>query len=258
VVRQYSRVAFAGHGYAARAGSDQGGAALRQYSRWIEPLHLLRHPVTDRHKSGQLQSPTQGYCAWHDYTGDGYGVTPTDIAFSNQPYNIDVGSSCGTNFVNSGSAGTLDGYTMTLGHEWHEMMSDQFPAGGWTNHTGSSYNGQENSDECAWIAAGQQGGAANVVMGNGTTPNRQAGRTTRRAARSPSDRHARRRRRKRCADRELQLRDQRPDRHVHRRLERQRRHDRITLLDVRRRRHLDRDEPEPHVCSAGTYSVKET
>jgi serine protease len=116
------------------------------------------------------QSPTNGYCAWHDYTGDGYGVTAPggDLAFSNQPYNIDVGSSCGTNFVNSGSAGTLDGYTMTLGHEWHEMMSDQFPAGGWTNHTGSSYNGQENSDECAWIAAGQPGGAANVVMGNGT------------------------------------------------------------------------------------------
>jgi serine protease len=114
------------------------------------------------------QSPTQGYCAWHDYTGDGYGVTPTDIAFSNQPYNIDVGSSCGVNFVNSGSAGTLDGYTMTLGHEWHEMMSDQFPAGGWTNHTGSSYDGQENSDECAWIAPGQTGGAANVVMGNGS------------------------------------------------------------------------------------------
>ncbi|HEY2394474.1 MAG TPA: pre-peptidase C-terminal domain-containing protein [Rudaea sp.] len=116
------------------------------------------------------QSPTQGYCAWHDYTGDGYGVTAPggDLAFSNQPYNIDVGTSCGTNFVNSGSAGTLDGYTMTLGHEWHEMMSDTFPAGGWTNHTGSSYNGQENSDECAWIAAGQAGGAANIVMGNGT------------------------------------------------------------------------------------------
>ena len=116
------------------------------------------------------QSPTQGYCAWHDYTGDGYGVTAPggDLAFSNQPYNMDVGSSCGVNFVNSGTAGQLDGYTMTLGHEWQEMMSDQFPAGGWTNHTGSAYNGQENSDECAWIAAGQTGGAANVVMGNGT------------------------------------------------------------------------------------------
>jgi serine protease len=116
------------------------------------------------------QSPTQGYCAWHDYTGDGYGVTAPggDLAFSNQPYNIDVGSSCGVNFVNSGSAGTLDGYSMTLGHEWHEMMSDQFPAGGWTNKTGGSLNGQENSDECAWLAPGSAGGAANVAFATGT------------------------------------------------------------------------------------------
>ncbi|OLE23662.1 MAG: hypothetical protein AUG49_15400 [Catenulispora sp. 13_1_20CM_3_70_7] len=92
-----------------------------------------------------------------------------DIAFSNQPYNIDVGQSCGTNFVNSGSAGTLDGYTMTLGHEWHEMMSDQNPAGGWTNHdSSSSYYQQENSDECAWLSPGTTGGAANVTMGSDT------------------------------------------------------------------------------------------
>ncbi|HJQ07371.1 MAG TPA: putative Ig domain-containing protein [Nocardioides sp.] len=115
------------------------------------------------------QSPTQGYCAWHDWNGD-VGATSSygDIAFSNQPYNMDVGSSCGVNFVNSGSAGTLDGYTMTLGHEWHEMMSDQNPAGGWTNHTGGTYNGQENSDECAWIAAGSTGGAANITFATGT------------------------------------------------------------------------------------------
>ena len=55
---------------------------------------------------------------------------------------------------------------MTLGHEWHEMMSDQNPAGGWTDHTGSSSNGQENSDECAWIAPGQPGGAANISFGS--------------------------------------------------------------------------------------------
>jgi serine protease len=110
------------------------------------------------------------YCAWHDYTGDGYGVTAPggDLAFSNQPYNIDSGSGCGVNFVNSGTAGTLDGYTMTLGHEWHEMMSDQFPAGGWTNHDTGTYAGQENSDECAWIAAGSTGGAANVAFSTGT------------------------------------------------------------------------------------------
>jgi len=108
------------------------------------------------------------YCAWHDYTGDGYGVTAPggDLAFSNQPYNIDSGAGCGVGFVNS--PGTLDGYTMTLGHEWHEMMSDQFPAGGWTNHDTGTYAGQENSDECAWIAAGQTGGAANVAFSTGT------------------------------------------------------------------------------------------
>ena len=104
------------------------------------------------------------YCAWHNFTTSSYG----DLAYSNQPYNMDSGAGCGVGFVNSGSAGQLDGYTMTLGHEWHEMMSDQNPAGGWTNQTGSTYNGQENSDECAWIAAGSAGGAANVTMGNGT------------------------------------------------------------------------------------------
>jgi len=115
------------------------------------------------------KSPTQGFCAWHDWQGDGYGLTSAvgDLAFSNQPYNIDAGADCGVNFVNTGSAGQLDGYTMTLGHEWQEMMSDQFPAGGWTNHTGGSYDGQENSDECAWIPAGQAGGAANIVFATG-------------------------------------------------------------------------------------------
>ncbi|NUR63596.1 MAG: hypothetical protein HOV87_33790 [Catenulispora sp.] len=121
------------------------------------------------------KSPTTGYCAWHDYNGDTTltgGAVPSpygDVAFSNQPYNIDVGQTCGTNFINAGSAGTLDGYTMTLGHEWHEMMSDQNPAGGWTNHDStSSYYQQENSDECAWLSPGTTGGAANVTMGSDT------------------------------------------------------------------------------------------
>ncbi|HEV2637317.1 MAG TPA: hypothetical protein VGX23_19350 [Actinocrinis sp.] len=112
------------------------------------------------------------YCAWHDYNGDstltGGPVTSPygDIAFSNQPYNMDSGAGCGVGFVNS--PGTLDGYTITMGHEWHETMSDQNPAGGWTNNTGSAYDGEENSDECAWISPGSAGGAADVTMGNGT------------------------------------------------------------------------------------------
>ena len=118
------------------------------------------------------------YCAWHDYNGDttltGGAVSSPygDIAFSNQPYNMDSGAGCGVGFVNS--PGTLDGYTMTLGHEWHEMMSDQNPAGGWTNHTTSSYSGQENSDECAWLSPGTAGGAANVSFGSFGTYAEQA------------------------------------------------------------------------------------
>jgi len=107
------------------------------------------------------------YCAWHDYTADAGVSSPYgEMAFSNQPYNTDSGAGCGVGFVNS--PGTLDGYTMTLGHEWHEMMSDQFPAGGFTNHNTGTYAGQENSDECAWIAAGSTGGAANITFSTGT------------------------------------------------------------------------------------------
>ena len=119
-------------------------AASNRYSYYVI---LSPHGTNPDNYQGQ-------YCAWHDWNGDvGVSSPYGDIAFSNQPYNIDSGAGCGVGFVNS--PGTLDGYTMTLGHEWHEMMSDQNPAGGWTNHTGSQYNGEENSDECAWIAPGR-------------------------------------------------------------------------------------------------------
>jgi serine protease len=119
------------------------------------------------------------YCAWHDYNGDSTltgGAVASDVGdfpFSNQPYNIDSGAGCGVGFVNS--PGTTDGFSMTLGHEWHETLSDQNPAGGWTNHvSGSSYNGQENSDECAWLSPGTTGGAANISFGSFGTYAEQA------------------------------------------------------------------------------------
>ena len=115
----------------------------------------------------------QGYCAWHTFTADsslsgGAASTPYgNIAFSNQPYNTDMGATCGVGFVNGTSSGALDGYTMTLGHEWHEMMSDVDPVSGWANPgTTGGTKGYENSDECAWIQPGQTGGAANVSFGS--------------------------------------------------------------------------------------------
>jgi serine protease len=114
-------------------------------------------------------SASAGWCAWHDWNGDttlngGAASSPNgDIAFTNMPYTMDLGTSCGQNFVNSGSAGNLDGYTMVEGHEYSETITDQNPAGGWTDTSG-----EENADKCAWRNPGTQGGAANVAMGNGS------------------------------------------------------------------------------------------
>jgi len=113
-----------------------------------------------------FNTPQGTFCAWHDWNGDPYvGVSSPygDIAFTNMPYVLDLGASCGQNFVNAGSAGTLDGFTIVEGHEYSETITDQNPAGGWT----SASSGQENADECSWISSGQ-GASANVVMGNGT------------------------------------------------------------------------------------------
>ncbi len=136
-------------------------AASNRYAQYVVLSATGTNP--DNYQTG-------GFCAWHDYNGDsslsgGAASSPYgDIAFTNMPYVPDAGTSCGQNFVNSGSAGTLDGYTMVEGHEYSETITDQNPAGGWT----SSSSGQENADECAWISPGQQGGSNNVTMGNGS------------------------------------------------------------------------------------------
>ncbi len=109
---------------------------------------------------------TGGFCAWHDYTGDstlsGGAVSSPDgyLAFTNLPYIPDAGASCGQGFVNS--PGTLDGVTIVEGHEYAETITDQFPAGGWTDSTG-----YENGDKCAWISSGQ-GASQNISLTTGT------------------------------------------------------------------------------------------
>ncbi len=103
------------------------------------------------------------FCAWHSYTTASSG----NVAYTNMPYVSDMGASCGANFVNAGSAGSLDGFSIVEGHEYAETVTDQFPSTGWINHTGSSYNGEEDGDECAWLGSGQ-GAAADVSMGTGS------------------------------------------------------------------------------------------
>lgn len=98
------------------------------------------------------------FCAWHSSTSSSYG----NIAYTNFPYQTDAGASCGQNFVNGGSAGTLDGVSIVGGHEYAESISDQFPNGGWLDSGGS-----ENGDKCAWISSGQ-GAATNIKLSTGT------------------------------------------------------------------------------------------
>jgi len=121
---------------------------------------------TGTHPDG-FNTPSGQFCAWHDYNGDttlsGGAVTSPygDIAFTNLPYVTDLGTSCGQDFVNSN--GTLDGVSIVEGHEYAETITDQNPAGGWTDSTGA-----ENGDKCAWISPGTSGGAGDLALATGS------------------------------------------------------------------------------------------
>lgn len=124
---------------------------------------------TGTHPDG-FNTSSGNFCAYHDYNGDttlsGGGAAPSpvgDIAFTNLPYVPDMGTSCGANYVNAGSAGALDGVTIVEGHEYAETLTDMYPAGGWV-----ASNGYENGDLCAWVGTGGVGGAQNVAFSTGS------------------------------------------------------------------------------------------
>jgi serine protease len=104
---------------------------------------------------------TSNFCAWHDWESSSVG----NLAFTNMPYVMDVGYSCGAGFVNS--PGTLDGYSIVEGHEYAETVTDEFPNNGWLSNAPGNV-GSEVGDECAWIAPGNSGGAANVALSTGS------------------------------------------------------------------------------------------
>jgi serine protease len=134
------------------------------------------HTTTASNRDAQyvILSPTgtnpdnyqnQGFCAWHDYSGDGTldgggAASGPLIAFTNMPYVPDVGAACGAGFVNPGN--NLDGMTIVDGHEYAETITDQFPSGGWTAN-----NGEENGDLCAWKASGG-GRVQDITLPTGT------------------------------------------------------------------------------------------
>jgi serine protease len=125
-----------------------------------------QYVIVSPHGANPDNYQTQGFCAWHDYNGDttlsGGAVSSSyDFSFTNLPYIPDAGASCGQNFVNSN--GPLDGVTIVEGHEYAETVTDQNPAGGYTDNSG-----EENGDKCAWITPGTAGGSFDLTTSTGT------------------------------------------------------------------------------------------
>jgi serine protease len=109
-----------------------------------------------------------GYCAFHDYTepnleGGIYNGLPTGIAWTNMPYALAINSGganvCGENAVNSDARGKLDGFSIVLGHEIEETVTDPGAEdvlgsgasapqiGGWSD----ALDANKNGDKCAWV-----------------------------------------------------------------------------------------------------------
>ena len=154
-------------GAEALAGAAHFGNLTAAANRNVQYV-VISPPGT--HPDG-FNTPGGTWCAWHDYSGDtalvgGAVATPYgDFAFTNLPYIGDLGAGCGANYVNPGSPGLIDGFTMVGGHEYAETISDQFPAGGWNDAVG-----YENADKCSWIGTGVTGGSFNLTLSTGTFP----------------------------------------------------------------------------------------
>ncbi|HUX74959.1 MAG TPA: ricin-type beta-trefoil lectin domain protein [Steroidobacteraceae bacterium] len=100
------------------------------------------------------------YCAWHSNSNEPY---------TNLPYLLDAGTGCGENFVNSGSAGTNDGFSIVEGHEYAETITDPFPDSGWFDGN-DTVSGGEIGDKCAWGGSqwGDSDPIGNVTLSSGT------------------------------------------------------------------------------------------
>jgi hypothetical protein len=102
------------------------------------------------------------YCAWHSNSAVGE-------TFTNLPYQLDAGAGCGKNFINAGSAGTYDGFSIVGGHEYAETITDPVPVNGWFDPA-DNISGGENGDKCAWAGElwGTPDPAGNVTLSTGS------------------------------------------------------------------------------------------
>jgi serine protease len=109
----------------------------------------------------------QQYCGWHSAAN--FNGNSGLVSFTNLPYQPDAGFSCGESWVNSGAAGTFDGFSTVGGHEYAEAVTDPFPNSGWVD-TKDNVSGGENGDKCAWGGSlwHSSDPAGNVTLSTGT------------------------------------------------------------------------------------------
>ncbi len=120
--------------------NEAGAAAIHFGNTTAASNRYAQYDVLSAPGTDPDSYESQGFCAWHTYATSSFG----NIAFTNMPYVMNVGASCGAGFVNT--PGTLDGYSIVNGHEYAETLTDEYPNAGWLSTSGS-----EVGDECAWI-----------------------------------------------------------------------------------------------------------
>jgi len=100
------------------------------------------------------------YCGYHTQTtsidglGNPFRIQYAFIPFQNKDWPVLGSNGCGKHFVNATSNsfgnGIFDGYSIVVGHEYSEAVTD--PDNFFSNQDGwNDATGSENADKCAWI-----------------------------------------------------------------------------------------------------------
>jgi len=137
---------------------------------------IIAQPQAFSDPQAATTSSLIGYCAFHDYTlpdatGNAYyglkGIEPA-LSYTNMPYTLNAGAGCGQGVVNQ--PGTLDAYSIGLGHEVEETATDPGAEDvvnnvltGGTQYFGGWYDtldGNENGDKCAYVGLSPLAGVA--------------------------------------------------------------------------------------------------
>jgi serine protease len=117
--------------------ANEAGAAANHFGDFSANANYVIATPT------KIAWPNEGTaCAWHSYFTSASGA---NVPYTMLPYLPDAGASCGSNAVNAGSNGILDGVTIVLGHEIAETMTDPFLNAWYYQNTSG-----ELGDLCAW------------------------------------------------------------------------------------------------------------